>query len=288
MVSDGRSLDRARALVEDELAAIDAACSRFREDSELVRLNRGEGPVRVSSVLLAAVECALRAAAATGGVVDPTVGAAMDAIGYDRDFEAIAADGPPVEAVPAGGWARVRLDRPARTVELPSGVQLDLGATAKAWAADRAASRVGAALGRRATALVSLGGDIAVAGAPPRGWPVAIGDDHASPTGRVTVAISGGGLATSSTTVRRWKRAGRVLHHIVDPATGLPPVTPWRSATVAAGSCVDANAASTAAIVLGHSATAWLDAAGLPALLVAESGDVTTVGDWPAAAMHAA
>jgi len=95
------------------------------------------------------------------------------------------------------------------------------------------------------------------------------------------VAIETGALATSSTTVRRWRRGDRILHHLVDPRTGGPVVSPWRTASVVAASCVDANTAATAAIVLGDSAIAWLDAAGLAARLVAEDGSITRVGGWP-------
>ena len=137
----------------------------------------------------------------------------------------------------------------------------------------------------RAGVLVSLGGDVAVAGAPPpRGWPVRIADDHAAPldgSGPV-VSVVAGGLASSGTQVRRWTTAGGALHHIIDPRTAKPAVTPWRTVSVAGASCVQANAASTAAIVLGESATAWLEEASLPARLVAADGAVTTVNGWPA------
>jgi thiamine biosynthesis lipoprotein len=287
VVTDPGWLAQARTAVEDELARVDAACSRFRDDSELTRLNRAHGaPVRVSPLLFEAIECALRAAAATGGSVDPTVGAAMDAIGYDRDFDAISPDGPPIRPVAAGGWRAVRLDNDSLTVELPAGTRLDLGSTAKAWAADRAAAQAAAATGPGVGVLVSLGGDVAVVGAPAAGWPVAIADDHSEEyaAGQTTVSVSAGGLATSSTTVRRWRRAGRAVHHIVDPASGLPADTPWRTVSVAAASCADANAASTAAIVRGSEAPEWLEAAGLPARLVALDGSVLTVGGWPAEA----
>jgi thiamine biosynthesis lipoprotein len=287
VVTDPGRLVQARTAVEDELARVDAACSRFRDDSELTRLNRSCGrPVHVSPLLFEAIECALRAAAATDGSVDPTVGAAMDAIGYDRDFDAISPNGPPIRPVAAGGWRAVRIDADSLTVELPAGTRLDLGSTAKAWAADRAAARAAAATQPGVAVLVSLGGDVAVAGAPAAGWPVAIADDHSEGdgAGQATVSLSAGGLATSSTTVRRWLRAGRTVHHIVDPATGLPAETPWRTVSVAAASCAEANAASTAAIVRGAGAPAWLEAAGLPARLVATDGSVLAVGGWPAEA----
>jgi thiamine biosynthesis lipoprotein ApbE len=285
VVTESDRLDAARAAVEEELGAIDAACSRFRADAELVALNESAGrPIRTSPLLFEALRVALDAARATDGVVDPTVGAALEGAGYDRDWEEVAVDGPPLppDAGPVPGWQAVHLDPTTRTAHVPAGLRLDLGATAKALAADRAAAA--AASTSRAGVLVSLGGDIAVAGAPPPGgWPVALGDDHADPTGPV-VAIQSGGLATSSTTVRRWRRGGQEVHHIIDPATGAPCPVVWRTVTVAARTCVQANIASTASIVLGVAALGWLRRQGLPARLVGRSGEVRVVGGWDEAA----
>ena len=97
-----------------------------------------------------------------------------------------------------------------------------------------------------------------------------------------TITIQSGGVATSSTTVRRWTRGGIVLHHIIDPATGLPAAGRWRTASIVAGTCVDANVAATAAIVMGDSAIEWLTAKGLPARLVDRDGIVHRVSGWPA------
>jgi thiamine biosynthesis lipoprotein len=96
------------------------------------------------------------------------------------------------------------------------------------------------------------------------------------------VTIVDGGLATSSIRARRWRRGGLDLHHLIDPRTGLPPVAAWRTVSVAAGSCVDANTVSTAAIVRGHRVWPWLRGIRLPARLVTEDGQVLTVGGWPA------
>jgi thiamine biosynthesis lipoprotein len=281
-VTDAGALVPARAAVESVLDALDRACSRFRPDSDLERINRAEGvPTRVDGVLIEALAVALAAARVTNGLVDPTVGAAMDAIGYDRDIAEVSPDGPARAPVPAGGWRAVRVDRALNTVTAPRGVKLDLGATAKAWAADRAAEQAAAAA-HGAGVLVNLGGDIAVAGEPlTEGWSVGIGEDHAGGPLGETVAIAGGGLATSSVTVRRWRRGGRPVHHIVDPATGLPAEVVWRTVTVAAASCADANVASTASIIRGAGAPAWLGELALPARLVARDGRVVTVAGWP-------
>jgi thiamine biosynthesis lipoprotein len=272
------------AVVADELDAIDRACSRFRSDSELARVNRAGGErVAIGPLLLEALRVALDAARSSGGLVDPTVGRTLRASGYDSTFRVVAArDGNAFRAqfcaVPS--WQTVELDEDAATVRVPAGVELDLGATAKALACDRAAAAAAEVAGGT---LVGLGGDIAVVGAAPAGgWPVRIADDHAAPLDDPgpTVALDGGGLATSSTTVRRWRSGAAELHHLVDPRTGRPAESPWRTVSVAAKTCVDANVASTASFLL-EDAPAWLTARGLPARLVSIDGQTTFVAGWP-------
>lgn len=289
VVADPADLDQARRLLAGELAAIDIACSRFRADSELVRLGDGSGrPTPISPLLAAAIAAALDAAAATDGDVDPTVGSAMADLGYDRDFARIDHAAGPLTLTrrPVPGWRRIQLDREQLTVAVPPGVRLDLGATAKALAADRAASGIARALDGHGV-LISLGGDIAVGGqAPVGGWSVrvqdATGPVDESPAGPVaTVALMSGGLATSSTSARRWVRGGHVLHHILDPRSGVPVVSPWRTVSVAAPRCLEANVASTAAIVRGEAALDQLVSRGLPARLVDVDGTVTTLPGWP-------
>ncbi len=279
----------ARRIADRELAAVDLACSRFRPDSELTKLNEaaGRGPRAVSPLFARLLSAALRAARLTGGDVDPTCGRALAGLGYDRDFAEVRAAGefPPRLTGPVGpvpGWRRVHLDRAGRWAWLDRGVQIDLGATAKAWAADRCAQVIADELDRGI--LVSLGGDIAVAGpAPEGGWPVRVTDDHAAPDTAPgqTVTVVSGGLATSSTTVRAWVVGGRPVHHIIDPATGEPVRSCWRTVSVAAGTCTDANTASTAAIIRGPAAIDWLHAIGLPARLVRHDGTVETTSGWP-------
>jgi FAD:protein FMN transferase len=291
LVTDPAQLAEGRRLLTADLAEVDAACSRFRPDSELMRLDQAAhptGPVQLSPLLAEAVAVALRAAELTDGDVDPTIGNALAVIGYDRDFALLPADGPPVTLTvrAAPGWRLVHLDEQHRLLTRPPGMTLDLGATAKAWAADRSAARLADALG--CGVLVGLGGDIAVAGQPPDGgWRIRVQDVTGRPEDppagpAALVAIQSGGLATSSTTARRWRRGGTALHHILDPRTGLPAPEYWRTVSVAAASCADANTASTAAIIKGKGAVDWLANLGMPARLVDTAGNVQTIAGWPA------
>jgi thiamine biosynthesis lipoprotein len=300
----------AEAVLPEACAAVAAvtddfetACSRFREDSELRALERAAGrPTLVSPTLLGALQVAVRAAVLTDGDVDPTLGAALVDLGYDRDFaegldddsgRSVRDDGslatrrrcapslPRLGAVP--GWRTIRISAEASTVTVARGVHLDLGATAKALASDRAAAAASRA-GGGAGVLVSLGGDIAAAGpAPDGGWRVRVTDDHRAgieaPGQWVTVLD--GGLATSSTVARRWNHKGEQVHHLLNPSSGRPVSGEWRTVSVAAASCVDANIASTAALVRGRRAPDWLESLGLPSRLVSGSGHALHLAGWP-------
>ncbi|GAA5151034.1 FAD:protein FMN transferase [Amycolatopsis dongchuanensis] len=279
VVTEPAALADARALVEAELAAVDRACSRFRPDSELAAAERAGEEVEVSELLADLVTAALEAARRTDGDVDPTLGDALAYLGYDRDLALVEADGPaiPVWVRPAPGWRRIRLD--GRRLTVPRGVRVDLGATAKAWTADRCARLAAGALGTGV--LVELGGDLATAGAGPAGgWRIFVRDRPGDPACVVAVP-SGAAMATSSTTGRSWRRGGRLLHHVLDPRTCQPAPRVWRSVTVVADRCVDANTWTTAALVRGDAAPVWLAGLGVPARLVDQSGRVHVLGGWP-------
>jgi thiamine biosynthesis lipoprotein len=285
-VGDPAALLIARSRLVRELRGLDLAASRFRDDSALTALNRRAGRWHpVDERLWELVVASLEVARMTGGLVDPTIGIPMRSAGYDRTFTRLEVrDGAIVPLFrPAGGWQRVELEPRERTIRIPLGVELDLGASAKAFAADRIAQLVFDETG--SGALVSIGGDIGTAGpAPEGGWVVGIADDHSVPAASTTtrVAIEAGGLASSGTRVRRWRTKSGELHHILDPATGRPARSPWSTVTVAAATCLEANAASTAAVVLGEAASPWLDGLGLPARLARLDGRVVSVGGWPA------
>jgi len=244
---DERMAEEAEVMMRRRLREIDRAASRFRRDSEISLVQAMGGPRRVSATLSGVVHTALAAARDTAGLVDPTARPGV-----------------------AGSWSSVDLDPHRRMLNVPPGVEIDVGATGKALIADRLAREV-----HRATAtpvLVNLGGDIACAGG--HGWDIGIADDHQADAADQVVHVRSGGIATSSTTVRPG--------HIIDPATGEPVASPWRTVSVAARSCVAANTASTAAIVLGAGAPKWLAERAIPARLVAHDGSIVRVGGWPA------
>ena len=309
-VSEAGALDTAKGVVERIVDEFDHACSRFRDDSELSLVNAAAGAaVRVGPVLLEAVTAALRAARVTGGDVDPTVGRALISLGYDRDFARLPGAGAgagvgaglgvgagagrggedgavasprarPLASVP--GWRAVTVDPERSTIRVAGGVTLDLGATAKALAADRAAAEASAAAG--CGVIVSFGGDLAIGGPPPpEGWRIRVTDDHRAgfDAPGQWILLASGGLATSSVAVRRWQTGSGTAHHLIDPLTGRSADSVWRTVSVSAGSCLDANIASTATIIRGDKAVPWLEALGLPSRLVRTDGTVLHVGGWP-------
>jgi thiamine biosynthesis lipoprotein len=287
-VTDPDALAPALDAVRSTVAAFDVACSTFREDSEITAVNAGAGePVEVSALLLDAVEAALWGAQLTDGDLDPTVGQALIAYGFTPALGGTETGAPAgaerfrLESIP--GWRVVTLDRDRSTIALPRGVRLDLGATAKGLAADRAAAAAAAAIAP-AGVLVSLSGDISTAGAAPDGgWRVRVTDDHRSDGSAAGqwIDLHDGGLATSSTTVRVHGEGGDTAHHVIDPATGRPATVHFRTVSVAAASCLDANIASTTTVVRGARAVDWLEELGLPSRLVRADGTVLHVAGWP-------
>ncbi len=283
--------DWAELLLAEELREVDAAYSRFRPDSELRRLVRTGGgpPVGVSTLLYEAFEVASAVAVKTAGIVDPTIGSALIELGYDRDFEQLdpLTESPSFRPSPAPGWWRIVLDPEGRAITVPVGVHVDLGSSGKAFAADRAALRLAHEL--ECGVLVNLGGDVSVSGpAPTGGWPVGIATSCTTPADAVdqVVTVVRGGLATSGTTSRSWSRAGRLVHHIVDPWTGDAAPPTWALVSTTGRTCVEANAWSTAAVVWGEDAPGHLAARGVAARLVRGDGSVVRVGGWPDDIVH--
>ena len=279
VVTDPATLTTARGLVRDYLAEVDDAANRFRADSEIRRLAGGGEALLISATLADLLEQALEAAVLTHGDVDPTVGAPLRSLGHDSDLRLFddGARRPHAVVRPVAGYRSVRLT--GRLLRMPPGVELDLGATARAVAADRAAALVHARLGTGV--LVSLGGDIATAGpSPRRGWQVRVQDRAEDPATQVALA-SGTAIATSSTVSRQRQPGGRSVHHVVDPRTGAPTDPYWRSVTVAASTCLRANAVTTAALVRGPKALGWVRDLGLPARFLRHDGRVAHTEGWP-------
>lgn len=277
-VTDAGALEVALSVVHSLVEEVDRACSSFRADSELAALNRSAGQaMAVSPLLMEYLAAGLRAAELTDGDVDPTVGEVLVALGFG--------EGPQpdrFELLSVPGYRTVVLDPAAGTVRLGRGVRVDLGATAKALAADQAAAAAHEATG--AGVLVSLGGDLSTAGpGPDGGWRVRVTDDHRSDIDAAGqwISLSSGGLATSSTTVRNRRHGDETVHHLIDPATARPARARFRTVSVAAASCLDANMASTAAVVRGERGASWLEALRLPSRLVELDGRVRHLAGWP-------
>jgi thiamine biosynthesis lipoprotein len=285
VVRDVAVADLAERTLAGEVDAIDVACSRFRADSELQMVHHNAGrTVKVSPLLFEALDVALCVAERTGGAVDPTIGNAIAALGYDADLGTVMSrPATPSRALgTVAGYAHVHLNPRERSVRIPHGVRLDLGSTAKALAADRAAARIAEAIGDGA--LVSLGGDVAVAGpAPAGGWAIGIARESSTPAAHVdqVVAITHGGLASSATSVRAWTTGDRHVHHIVDPWTGDCVEPYWVMVSATGSNCVEANLVSTAAVVWGEQALHKLSAFGQAARLVRFDGEVLSVNGWP-------
>jgi FAD:protein FMN transferase len=279
--ADEAALEPARQIATRLLEDVDRTCSRFRQDSDLIRANTGAGSwVKVDPMLVKAVGAAVEAAAQTDGLVDPTLGHALVAVGYDRDISLVLAESTDPAGIPvparAGAWRDIQRD-PAGAILVPRGSALDLGATCKAWAADLIVAAIAAEFD--STVVLSLGGDIAVAG--PGGWPVAITETIDDPAGAEIVHLPYGGLATSSTAARRWIRDGVIRHHLIDPRTGEPTSGRWRTVTATGVTCLAANTSTTAAIVMGDRAIGWLTEREIPARLVNTSGRIVRTERWP-------
>ncbi|MET9315143.1 FAD:protein FMN transferase [Kribbella sp. NPDC003505] len=265
---------------------VDKAASRFRPDSELSVVNSRAGAlVPVSRLLVDLVDVSLVAAQMSGGAVDPTVGPAVIAAGYDADIEAVRRrfPQPAGDAQPAAGWQEVRLNRKLALLGVPKDCALDLGATAKAWTADRAANVISKHYG--CAVLVEIGGDLRAAGAPAKPWVVTVAERSGDQG--VLVTLAHGGLTTSTRTVRRWQTSTGYGHHVIDPRTGRPADGLYRTASVWAPTAVRANTFSTALVATGEAAVGRLKLAGHPARLIADDGQVTELSGWPAASRAA-
>lgn len=263
------------------LNEIDGACNRFRDDSEISRVNARAGEtVAISATLELAFGAALLAREATEGLCDPSVLPALLALGYDVDYDVLKDrdDTTRAEPVKGAGASAFDLDRAEHTVTLAPGCQLDLGASAKALVADLIANDVAPTGG----VVVEVGGDVAVRGRGPQGlWAIGLSDSLELDGKEPRVAIHDGGIATSSTTTRTWLASGQLVNHIIDPRTGSFAVGPYATATVSASSCVLANAFATASLLWGEDAAYHVAQAGWSGRFVRNDGNIDFVGGWP-------
>jgi thiamine biosynthesis lipoprotein len=252
----------APAVVADVFVRWEDAFSRFLPESELSRVNASPAPaLRVSPLFARVLNAALDAAAETDGLVDPTLAAALESAGYDRDFSLLADSAEPAGLAVPSRLAEVRLD--GFILRRPPGLALDLNGVVKSLAVDEAAGLLSG------DGFVSAGGDVAVRG------PVDVG----LPRGGA-VRVLQGGLATSGVATRSWRRGGEEQHHLVDPRTGRPSTSRWQQVTVSGSSCLAADVAAKAAFLLGDDGPDWLDARGLPGRFVARDGSVEPNGSW--------
>jgi FAD:protein FMN transferase len=254
---------REQVAIERLFAERDRTFSRFLPGSELNRVNAAAGsPVRVSQAFVEMLDVALAASRETGGLVDPTLGAELEAAGYDVDFASLV-DDPRPAAVAVAGRERVEVRLDGRSLVVPSGTRRDLNGVVKGKTVDDALALLDG------EGFVSAGGDLAARGAIVAALP-----------GGGTVNLARGALATSGTDRRRWLRGGRLQHHLIDPDTGSPASSPWEQVTVCGLSCVAADVAAKAAFLLGAGGPAWLDVRGLPGRFVAAAGDVVVNLAW--------
>lgn len=273
------------AEVEEMFADVESQLSRFRDDSELCRLNArsGRGAVTVSPLLCRVLAQALAAAHQTDGIFDPTLLPQLRQAGYDRSFELLAnaRDDSPYLPAPSGryGWRQVCLDPVNRTVELPAGVAIDLGGIAKGWTVDRASEL----LAEWGPSLVDAGGDMRASGLPGgESWPVALEDPFHPEMDLLTLALNDCAIATSSIGKRHWQRKGQRFHHLIDPRTGTSAQSDLHTVTALAPSAMEAEVAAKTALLLGSAeGTAWLQEQKNPAILIQRDGQRTTIGQLP-------
>jgi thiamine biosynthesis lipoprotein len=257
VLSADRRLDDVRALFD----ARDARFSRFLPASELNRVNAAPlGVTLVSEELASMLALSLDAARATGGLVTPCIGGALLAAGYDRDFALLPQDVGAVWPAAVPSWRTLSLR--ANVLLRTETVQLDLNGVVKGKTVDDALAVAGGGW-------VAAGGDLATTERVVVGLPA----DGA-------VAVERGGLATSSVAKRRWLAGGVEVSHLIDPTTGTATDSPWRDVTVAAATCLQADVAAKAALLLGLAGPRWLDEQGLAGRFVDREGAVLCNGTW--------
>lgn len=281
VTTEEAGLPIAAATVRAVMDEVSRAVNRFRDDSDLSRINAAAGRfVRVSPLTIDLIDVACGVARSTDGCVDPTIGADLIAAGYDADIEVVRTRAATATCQPSRSrstWEDIRIDRTLSRVGVPADTVLDLGASAKAWAAEEAAARAATKTG--APVLVGIGGDLAMVREPADGWRVDVAEIRGGAI--EPLFVSEGAMATSSTIGRRFRGPdGTERHHLIDPRTGRAAVSRWRTATVWAPSTITANAMSTWALIDADAAEAAIEARGLAARFVSHEGVVSYAGTW--------
>ncbi len=271
------ALDWAR----DRIGQLEQRWSRFLAHSDISNLNRAEGaPLEVHPDTVAAVRAACAAWLVTGGRFDPTVHDSLLRLGYDDTFDVVRerGGGMPTSTLPAPGCAGIEFNETHNMVRLPAHVRLDLGGIGKGLAADLTV--VGLLERGAEGALVSVGGDLRVAGTPPNGdaWIIEI-EDPRDDRPIASISMLSGGVATSTTLRRRWRSGQRPHHHLVAPATGASTTTEVVGATVIAGTAAWADALSKVPFVDPLQSDCFEHAS---CLVMYADGTTTTTGTFPA------
>jgi thiamine biosynthesis lipoprotein len=281
------AVDTVRGVFEN----VEGRLSRFRPESELSALNRSAGePFSASPLLFHAVTMAVDAARATNGLFDPSVLPALEAAGYDRSFELIAGSAGPSRAGTRrhsieilSDYRSIRCDDATWTIQLDPEQRLDLGGIGKGLAVDLALEAAESV----SNICINAGGDIGVRGAADPevggddGWTIALED--AGTSGAAPVLLRSAAMATSTVLKRRWSADEEVLNHIIDPRTGRPSTSPFRSVTVVAATCAQGDVAAKTALLLGEDGIAFLDERGMHGFAVRHDGSTATTTLWPGA-----
>lgn len=276
----GPDFEGAADLVGDIFREIENRLSRFRDESELCALNAAQGsPFRASPLLFQVVCLAVQAARASDGVFDPTVLTSLEHAGYDRSFERLTEGRTPRSDrdSPSPDYRSVQCDPRTRTIRLTAGHRLDLGGIGKGYAVDRALAAT-AFLGDR---MIAAGGDVAARGRVTLREPWTVELEDTGDLGPRTITLRDAAVATSTTLRRRWERGGHVYHHLIDPRTGRPSISPLRTVTVVAPTCVQADVGAKTALLLGERGMDFLDERGLHGFGVRLDGSTVGTSQWP-------
>lgn len=277
----GDADESAVSWASDELERLEQCWSRFRNDSQLTRLNRSAGTwFQLSDTLAAAVDRAIRLHDLTNGVFDPTIHGQLVAAGYDRPFRQVSLDqpGPVPASIPSPGVARI--ERADDMIRLPPGVSIDLGGVGKGLAADMIA--VGLIARGARSACVSLGGDIRVAGGVPTegGWNIPVADPVRPGHVLGHVQVANAAIVTSTTAFRRWTKGGQAMHHLIDPRSGLPSERGVLAVVAMAPEAWFAEGHAKAALIEGPVAgRRLLDGAGISGWVITDDGAVQA-SEW--------